>query len=264
MVLKADFLTYGKCIQDFARAHPDKGFPESLESLGPEGNACLSDELSKGIKGEFRIQYTPGARSGNGFVETYNISAIESVPKSDQRTTMYSDESARIWFRYDSPSQSGHPYLIYFPATAFSTAENCAWQAYGRVWIISEGTQERKTTDRNEFLKNCFGFPEWGERRVLVAFGYSYEYRFSLQPSGNAAGFEIDVRPTTYGVSALRSYLAIGTFTDDGKPLRFTVHATPQDRLATEADPLALPQEVDMPIKLQAADAQWCGDRLCE
>lgn len=100
--------------------------------------------------------------------------------------------------------------------------------------------------------------------RPLSAFGFDYEYKFSLLPNSEASAFQLSIRPTGYGVTALRSYLAIGTFTDDGKPLRLTVHATPQDRPATESDPLALGQEVDFPIWLKTADAHWCDGKPCE
>jgi hypothetical protein len=43
-----------------------------------------------------------------------------------------------------------------------------------------------------------------------------------------------------------------------------TVHATPENRAATDQDPLALPDEVSMPTTLHGADEEWCGDKLCE
>ncbi len=257
IVLKDDFLKLNACLQDFARSRTTRGFPNSLALLRPEGNGCLSDELVKGVRRDFTIRYEPGQPSSDGSIASYWLSALETTPKAaPYSSTMHSDQSGMMWFRYDGPQGQGHPYLLYYPGTEFNKAENCAWEAAGTSWNVYENNLTRTVTDRDTFLKSC--------TQSLGNFGFEYGYTFSERPDGTAASFQLQIRPKTYGVTALRSYLAVGTYTDDGKPHTLTVHATPQDRAATEQDPLAIPEEVSMPAKLGVAEEQWCGRQLCD
>ncbi len=257
IVMKDDFLKLNACLQGFTKSNAVKGFPDSLSELGPQGNGCLSEELVKGLRGNFTIHYQPGTQSSSGSVETYSIAALETVPNAPhQSSRMYSDQSGMIWLRYDGPQAQGRPYLLYYPGMQFNTAEDCAWEAAGTSWNVYENDRTKTVTDRDTFLKSC--------TQSLGDFGFEYGYTFTERPDGTAASFQLHVRPKTYGITALRSYVALGTFTEDGKPRRLTVYATPQDRPATEQDALALPQEVSMPAELQVADEQWCGGQLCE
>jgi hypothetical protein len=89
MVLKADFLTYGKCIQDFARAHPDKGFPESLESLGPEKTHAFRTSCRKASKVN-SASSTPPARvqeMDSSRPITYRPSRVSRSPISELQCT---------------------------------------------------------------------------------------------------------------------------------------------------------------------------------
>ena len=75
MSLTTDLLALHTCNQDFSRAHPDKGYAQSLDQLGPQGTQCLSASLTGGASDKFTIQYEPGARSADGVVEKYSVKA---------------------------------------------------------------------------------------------------------------------------------------------------------------------------------------------
>ena len=255
-ILKDDFLTLNKCLQEFAVAAPRTGFPASLTQLGSEGNGCVSEELAKGTKGPFTIHYKPGPRSDSGVVESFSLAAVETAPKAKSRGTMYTDEGGLIWFGYEDLSGKGHPELIYYPGVEFNVAQNCAWQAGGTQLRIYDDNREQTTTDRVAFARYCMVGANWEKPGPLNVSGYNYDFKLS-ERSGQVAGFELNVRPEKYGITALRSYLAIGSFTDDGKRQHLVVHATPQNRAATEQDTLASPRELYMPLTMSAADQTW-------
>lgn len=261
-VLADDFLAIDKCIQQYAAANPKEGYPQSLSQLGPEGTLCLPRDVVQGEKQQFTIHYHPGARGANGTVSNYQVQALETRPQSKERSTIYSSESGLIWMRYDMPGTNGPPYLLFYPGSDFNGVENCMWNAGDLKLYTSEGI--KTTADRDEYLARCLWGGPTNERDRWVHERYRYEYRLVTGSNGRVDSFEVSVRPVQYGVSALRSYLAEGLYTDEGDPKSLSVYATVKDRPATERDPLALPVEVALPLLLPSAKLEWCGSKLCE
>jgi hypothetical protein len=126
-----------------------------------------------------------------------------------------------------------------------------------QVRIYHGGNDPVKITTRDEYIRNCINSAVFTSADTFSLNGYEYRYRFSDYE------FEVSARPATYGETRLRSFLAIGQFGEDGKLATLNVYATPQNRDATTDDPLALAQEVDLPLSTGVAKEEFCGDHLC-
>jgi hypothetical protein len=193
------------------------------------------------------------------------VAAAETVSKSKSTATIYSSEEGLIWLHYDGPDVHPRPSLIYYPGTDFYRLEACLWEgASGTSWRIFEGDELKTLTDRNLWVSHCLTGTTARPSDALTVGDYQYEFGFLNGSHGPATGFEASIRPASYGVTGLRSYFAVETLASDGKRQRLVVHATPENRAATDQDPLALPDEVSMPTTLHGADEEWCGDKLCE
>ena len=76
---------------------------------------------------------------------------------------------------------------------------------------------------------------------------FVYHRMPKVESTGLLTGFTLEARPREYGLSAIRSYLFLVSalpVRPSGPPGSYVVHATTQDRPATEADPLALDCEI--------------------
>src|SRR5215475_14220029 len=88
--------------------------------------------------------------------------------------------------------------------------------------------------------------------RNAVVGAYTYAYSFAHNDSGAIDGFTGEVRPRTYGIGGVRSYLIVGkirmTESASGTANRTSnlrVYATPENRPATRSDPLANRCEIE-------------------
>jgi hypothetical protein len=258
MPLASDLLAIHRCNQDFSGAHPDKGYAEWLEQLGPQGTQCLSANLVGGVNNEFTIRYEPGARSTSGAMETYSVRAWETAPKSSNWTTIYSDESGLIWYRLEAPAGPTRARLEpLYPGSDFATVLRCVEERDPTHVRIYRGNDLVKITNRDEYIRNCTYGSAFSSADTFSLDGYEYRYRFS------DSEFEVSARPATYGVNGLRSFLAIGRFGENGKMATLNVYATPQNRAATTEDPLAMAEEVGLPLRTGVAKEEYCGDQLC-
>lgn len=260
MSLTSDLLAIHRCNQDFSGAHPDKGYAESLEELGPQGTRCLSANLAGGASDKFTIRYEPGARSTSGVIEAYSVRAWETAPKATNWTTIYSDESGLIWYRLEAPAgpMKAEPEQLY-PGSDFAAVLRCVGERDPtHMRIYRGGNDPVKITTRDEYIRNCIFFgAAFTSADTFSLNGYEYHYRFSDYE------FEVSARPSPYGVSRLRSFLAVGQFGENGKLATLNVYATPQNRAATTEDPLAMAEEVDLPSRTGVAKEEYCGDQLC-
>ncbi len=260
MSLTTDLLAIHRCNQDFSGAHPDKGYAESLEQLGPQGTQCLSANLTGGASDKFTIRYEAGARSASGMIATYSVSAWETAPKATNWTTIYSDESGLIWYRLGAPAGPMKAELEQlYPGSDFAAVLRCVEERDPtHVRVYRGGNDPVKITTREEYIRNCIFFgAAFTSANTFSLNGYEYRYSFSDYE------FEVSARPATYGESRLRSYLAIGRFGEDGKLATLNVYATPQNRDATTDDPLAMARELDLPSSTGVAKEEFCGDHLC-
>lgn len=259
MSLTTDLLALHRCDQDFSRAHPDKGYAESLEQLGPQGMQCLSANLTGGVDNKFTVRYVPGARSASGAIETYSLSAWETAPKATNWTTIYSNESGLIWYRLETPAGPMKAQLEQvYPGSDFAAVLRCVQERDPtHVRIYRGGNDPVKITTRDEYIRNCIYGAVFSSADTFSLDGYEYRYRFSDYE------FEVSARPATYGETRLRSFLAIGRLGENDRLATLSVYATPQNRAARPQDPLAMAEEVGLPLSTGVAREQYCGNQLC-
>lgn len=259
MSLAADLLVIHRCNQDFSGAHPDQGYAESLEQLGPQGTQCLSANLVNGANNKFTVRYEPGTRGTSGVMNTYSLRAWETAPKAANWTTIYSDESGLIWYRLETPTGLTRAQLEpLYPGYDFAKALRCIEERDPtHMRIYRGGNDPVKITTRDEYIRNCIFEAAFSSTNTFSLDRYEYRYRFSEYE------FEVSARPATYGVNGLRSFLAIGRFGENGKMATLNVYATPQNRAATTQDPLAMAEEVGLPLSTGVAREEYCGNQLC-
>lgn len=260
MSVASDVLAIHRCNQDFSTTHPDKKYAESLQQLGPQGTQCLSANLAGGVGNGFTLRYEPGARSTSGAIETYSVSAWETAPKATNWTTIYSDESGLIWYRLEAPAGPVKAQLEQlYPGSDFAAVLRCVEERDPtHVLLYHGGNEPLKITNRDDYIRNCiYSAAVFSSTDTFSLDGYQYRYRFSDYE------FEVSARPAPYGVNRLRSFLAIGRFGENGKLATLNVYATPQNRAATEEDPLAMAEEVGLPLSTGVAKEEYCGDHLC-
>jgi hypothetical protein len=259
MSLTTDLLALHTCNQDFSRAHPDKGYAQSLDQLGPQGTQCLSASLTGGASNKFTLRYAPGARNTSGAIETYSVSAWETAPKATNWTTIYSNESGLIWYRLETPAGPMRAELEQvYPGSDFAAVLRCVEERDPtHVRIYRGGNDPVKITTRDEYIRNCIYGAVFSSADTFSLDGYEYRYRFSDYE------FEVSARPATYGETRLRSFLAIGRLGENDRLATLSVYATPQNRAARPQDPLAMAEEVGLPLSTGVAREEYCGNQLC-
>jgi hypothetical protein len=243
--LGPDMLVIDKCSQEFAASHSATGYPQSLEQLGPSGTGCLPASLvQRQIKG-FTITYEPGAKDSDGRIGGYAVKARETSPKGADVSSMFSDDSGRIYYRFDGPHGKGST-TEYFPAKhEFGLVLDCLWDAStSSTFELSDEHADRMVTDRDLYVRHRLGERLFTDKRKFSPGGYNFEYRFTSENDGAINGFTVEVRPQQYGISGIRSYLAVATIDRRTSRRSLNIHATPQDRSATLADPMAQPGEI--------------------
>jgi hypothetical protein len=239
LVLGEDMVTLVKCSHRFASLHPESGYPESLNQMGPAGTGCLPEALLAGKDKGFSLAYHPGTRDAKGKIGAFTINAEQASPHGPDFSTMSTDESGLILYRYEGPHGKGIPYS-YSPAeSAIETVLGCMWNASAQsMWNDLHADQgvPKCLGDQYVLTKGTSG----------VVGAYTFAYTFEHKDSGAIEGFIGKIRPRTYGIGGIRSYFFVGSYnvtkSADGPAsvaTRLRVYATPEDRPATYSDPLA-------------------------
>jgi len=99
-------------------------------------------------------------------------------------------------------------------------------------------------TDRDQYVRYRLGERLFTDKRKFSSYGYNFEFGFTNENDGTINGFTVEVRPQQYGIAGIRSYLAAATIDRRTSRHSLHIHATPQDRSATMADPLTQPGEI--------------------
>src|SRR6266851_6606604 len=245
VVLAPDMIAIDKCSQEFAASHSETGYPESLEQLGPQGTDCVPEALLKGQYKGFTISYEPGPKDADGKVAAYAVKARETSPKGQEVSSMFSDESGRIHYRFDGPHGMGST-IAYFPGKdAFDRVLDCLWDAsINSAWELIDEHGDRVVTDRDQYVRHRLAERLFTDKRKFSSYGYNFEFGFTNENDGTINGFTVEVRPQQYGIAGIRSYLAVATIDRRSSRNTLSVYATPQDRSATMADPLTQPGEI--------------------
>ncbi len=211
--------------------------------------------LSRGLKSEptwqykgFTISYEPGPKDADGKVAAYAVKTRETSPKGQEVSSLFSDESGRIHYRFDGPHGMGST-IAYFPGKdAFDRVLDCLWDASinsARELIDEHG--DRVVTDRDQYVRHRLGERLFTDKRKFSSYGYNFEFGFTNENDGTINGFTVEVRPQQYGIAGIRSYLAVATIDLRTSRHSFNIHATPQNRSATLADPMTQPGEIKPP-----------------
>jgi hypothetical protein len=244
LVLRSDMITINKCSQEFARSNPEKGYPESLGQLGPQGTRCLPEALLGGQAKGFTITYEPGAKDANGKIDNYKVIARETTLSGKDTGGIFTDESGVIQLRFVGPHGDELTSGVPSAPASLGGVLYCVRQIAGgpiRVnGLLLSGEDEMRTCRQGAALT---GKRKFSER------GYDFEYHFAADKNGAISGFTVEARPQPYGVAGVRSYLAVetGDWTVSGFMLKtLNVYATPEDRPATIKDPLATASEVGL------------------
>lgn len=245
-----DVLMIGKCVFQYAAAHPSEGFPEKLEQIGPGGNGCFPD--ANGASGHIFL-YEASSSAGTGArdrftarsKETEHIGSTFSLPDKmvDESGILAAVENEKRGFAFS-------PALV-----LTKNIGDCLKMAFD----ASGGDTYPADLHGLLSIKAQYGVPciqpyEAKDLSVLDLWRNKFSYRFykfGYEPT-NAVnskykGFRLEARPQEYGKQALRSY-----FMDESG----VVHATPQDRAATaeDADATCEFQQKDCTIAASSAN----------
>jgi len=244
IVLGDDMLQLVKCSRQFATLHPGLGYPESLSQMGPDGTGCLPEALVTGNYKGFTIVYHAGMRNAHGRIDNFTVNAEQAAPHGQDFSTMSTDESGLIVYKYEGPHGKGIP-LPYSPAEG----------AIGRLvdCLLSTSNQNWSNVPQSEqYFRKCLGDSYvFTSGRSGEVGAYAFAYGFEHNDSGAIEGFTGEIRPRIYGIGGIRSYLIMGNFNgprSGSGPARgtpsFKVYVTPEDRPATSSDPLAQDCEI--------------------
>ena len=245
-VLGENMFKLVKCSREFATQHPGSGYPESLNQVGPDGTGCLPEDSVTGSYNGFSVSYHPGIRNAHGTIDSFTINAEQAAPHGPDFSTMSTDESGLVLYKYEGPHGKGIP-NSYSPAeSAIETLLRCMWNAFNQ--------NQSSLPENDQTFQKCLG-----NRYVFTKVrngevgAYTFAYNFEHNDSESIEGFTAEIRPRTYGIGGIRSYLIVGKYSVHkslGEPATVTpslrVHATADDRPATRSDPLANRCEIEL------------------
>jgi len=243
-------LAIGKCVFQYAAAHPSEGFPEKLEQIGPSGNGCFRDV--NGVSGHIFL-YEASSSAGTGArdrftarsKETEHIGSTFSLPGKmvDESGILAAMEGEKRGFAF-SPALVLTKNIGDCLKMAFDANGGDTYPADLRG-LLSIKAQYGVPCVQSYLAKDLSVLDLWRDN-----FSYQF-YKFQYQPTnavnGKYKGFRLDARPLEYGKRALRSY-----FMDESG----VTHATPQDRAAKaeDADANCEFQQKDCTIAAISAD----------
>jgi hypothetical protein len=222
-----------KCAFEYASAHPQEGFPEKLEQLGPGGSGCLPIVPGKPLVEGHEFEYQSSSRASSGPRDRFTARSKEPQhpPGTFSLPDLLVDESGVF------VTQDGNRPFSFSPALAL--LNNIA-ACLNRDFVARGGISYPSSLRGLLSIKADYGVPcvpsfEANELSVIGLwsdrFLYSF-YGFTYTPTdgtnGAFKGFHLEARPAEYGKKALRSYLADQTG---------IVHVTPMNRAATFNDP---------------------------
>jgi len=250
LILGPDMITFNKCSQGFFKSNPEKGYPESLEELGPQGTSCVPEALLKGQVEGFTIAYEPGAKDANGKIASYGVAARETSPLGKDTSSIFTDQSGLVRVRFDGPHGNGVTSDLPSPSMNLQEVLSCI----GNVSTANFGGQfpqpRRILSERNQSIRHCLGNPyvnrSFTSNQKFSQRGYDFEFNLIGSENEVISGFIVVARPQPYGVAGVRSYLAVGTIDTPARGYGLNVYATPEDRPANSNDPLATASEVGL------------------
>jgi hypothetical protein len=250
---------FGYCAFLYAKLHPEEGFPENAEKMGPRGSACLTREDAAGHLEGYFFRYAVHKSEGSTRFDRFTAAAQWNNTRQISGVLM--DEKGVEMLVHSQEIQS-----------QLVTADQISWGTPGMtasLWgsampsmlprIVTCAAMLRDQSANGEFPatlaevlrmkikpndRDCINLYQVGDQLLQAAgnanrtarSGDVVEYQPQRDASGEIGHFYFTLRPEHYGVDGVRSY-----FTDDSGE----IHATSEDRSATADDPAPLSCEVE-------------------
>lgn len=76
------------CVDKYEASNPERGFPASLQQLGPNGERCLAAGVAGGQEAGYRFAYLPGVPNAAGTIQIYSVCARPAKFPSDGKDTL--------------------------------------------------------------------------------------------------------------------------------------------------------------------------------
>jgi hypothetical protein len=220
------------CAFQYAERNPEKGYPSTLEEMSAPGSECMDADWVKKAKA-MNVRYTADTPEGGGPIRSFGIQAKVTTFDGDNIYASADTGGTYTAFSSSEPRDSiGRPLGNERAMWRLEAVRNCALLSrnIGRsdpfpanmreVWRVGE------KRDLDKSFLGCDRFGDVNTAEGLDALTYEGQ-RITYRVEGDA--FTIEMRPITYGVTAVNSYLV----RDTG-----LVHRTTSDRAATTNDPV--------------------------
>lgn len=213
------------CVEGYAASYPDRGFPVSLEQLGPKGEQCLSAALAAGQDAGYRFTYFGGVPNEGGLVQLYSVCARPAKFPSDGKETFVANQRSATRIRFGEERDLADSYSC---AEAYNEAvaaiEHCA------VTYAAAHPQAGYPPTLGD-MQGCVMTSGSADFRTHSIVKGDHRYTYIAGPPderGVIAGFEI------YGVNHATYPTAEQFFADQTGVVR----VARAQRLATPFDPL--------------------------
>lgn len=224
----------GRCVFEYAAAHPQAGFPDSLGRIGPTGSACATTAAAGEVVEGHTFEYAASSRVEGGARDKFTLRSREGQrPERGifSLPDLQVDETG-IFVRLE-----GTRPFSFSPALALTNAiTGCLRQDYAAKGSVSYPSSLRGLLSiKGQYGTPCIPAFQANDLPVIGLWNNQFDfhdYEFGYTPAdgsdGKYQGFRLEARPKEYGKGGLRSYLA-----DQSG----VVHATPFPRAATANDP---------------------------
>jgi len=215
------------------KAKQGGGFPQTLAEVDNAIPGCLQSGLAQGrATGGYRVRYVT---KGSAPYPQFSLTALPEVHSPDASVAFFGDESGVLrTFSGDRPGSPNEAGVA--PADEFLQIQNCIADFTGRSDKSNKFGNDSSAGYDAAQMHYPASFAEMAQQPTCFindrhegdtwkGAAYRYFYRPVQQDGGQ--NFTLTARPLQYGVTGLRSY-----FVDD----HLIIHATSEDREATEAD----------------------------
>jgi hypothetical protein len=215
------------------KAKQGGGFPETLAEIEKVLPGCLQAGMAEGRElGGYRVEYRV---TGSSPYQHFSLTALPKVHSPNSRVSFYADETGIVRTSSVNHTATAADAGV-VPAEEFPQIEGCIANyttrtdpnnKFGNDLTIGYDAQDMRYPESfaDMYLKAACFMRDLRDGDAWRGAAYKYSYhRISKDGREN---FVLTGQPLEYGVTGLRSY-----FVDN----HFIVHATPEDREATEAD----------------------------
>lgn len=252
-------LKYGYCAFLYAKSHPDTGFPENAEQMGPAGTACLKQDEAKGRPEGYSLRYVTQKSDNAARLDHFTVAVQlnnqrqingalmdeKGIPVFATSQNVQSEMVTAESLSWNTPDMYKSGFITtpvwmlpHIEACAAALRDKSASSEYPSMLaeILPEKIQPHHSDCLNRADVTGLLMRTAAHSNRATGYGYVLDYQPTPGADGKLTHFNVTLRPEHYGIDGIRSY----SMDDSGK-----VHATPEDRPATADDPLALSCEIE-------------------